>query len=135
MTIFLKNFREIRFYTADFVKSINSLVTCHSVHCSQCGNLEIFPHFLRQIDIHFKKSLLKKLIWRNFCRKNVREHSEISSLWVLKLPEILSHTAHCTFLTKISWKQRFYQRSYKIVHFTKYFRRKKEFFVFPRCFH
>ena len=72
---------------------------------------DIFPHraprttaiFFRQIDSQYN-SLVKKLIWRNFCKKSWGKSLQISTLWhpVPNLSTFLRKILHCQFSNKLS---------------------------------
>ena len=75
------------------------------------------------VAVLLKKLLkLKELIWRKGFL--VREASSFFPQW--EIAEIISHA----FITKISWKQWFYKRNYKIVDLTKRFSVTENFLSF-----
>ena len=77
---------------------------------SQCGNDGKLPpnSNFREINLQYN-SLVKKLLWRNFCKKSWGKNFQISTLWRVTM-----------WLSKISRKQRFLSGFHLLIHLWNY---------------
>ena len=75
----------------------------------------------------------KNILWNQLFRYFFRKNSYFFTIFFTKKCGSNENSHSDFFWEKISWKQRFYQISYKRVDFTKYFYGESEFFVFPHC--
>ena len=109
---------DMRTYKSQCGKTRNSLLSIEKfvkyVHSTQCGNYGNSPplqKFSVKLIYSICNSLVKKLIWRNFCKISWGKNLQISTLWYVRAHIAYIHV--CSMVWKlpsshqniISWSQ------------------------------